>query len=423
VVVPNLVSGLDYGRLRPCVLRRLGQGEIVETGAPPRALLLPGQRLFRGRDQHGTRDVVLGLGIDRPGHDVSLKTPAAPADGSNVRRLLAALVCALLTLGAPAVVLAKAKGSWAHAEIKLVTGDGLMGGDPATFKPDAPLTRAALDDLVSGLTDTPAASAAGVATAPVTLAGLNQTLVRSLDFGDDARRFFVGARASGLRPPARFGSEVVARLLGLRKNHPASTDDLELLPNDVATRAEAAYSAAQILRFNERTTASVEHAASEFELPQYTPWQRRVLQTAVDLIGYPYVWGGTSTGQQTLFGVTSRGGFDCSGYVWRVFKLDRYPGGNALARTLRGRTAAQMAGEVPPAKRIALADLEPGDVVFFGPGGRRARAAAIDHAGIYLGDSWMINSSRYGVALARVDGWNATRFAWGRRPLAEAGLA
>lgn len=338
-----------------------------------------------------------------------------------MRRLAAAIVCAFLTLGAPSIVLAKAKRSWAQAEINLVTGQGLMGGDPASFKPEAPLTKTALDELASGLTDTPAV-AAGAGAAHVTLAGLNQTLVRSLDLGDDARFFYLGARASGLRPPARFGSEVVARLLGLRKNHPAGTDDLELLPNNVATRAEAAYSAAQILRFRDWETGSVEEAASEFVLPQFTPWQRKVLQTAVNLIGYPYVWGGTSAGSQTLFGVTSRGGFDCSGYVWRVFKLQRYAGGEALAQTLRGRTAAQMAGEVPRARRIDFASLQPGDLMFFGRGGRRAKVAAIDHTGIYLGNGWMINSSRYGVALARVDGWNAERFAWGRRPLAEAGL-
>jgi cell wall-associated NlpC family hydrolase len=233
----------------------------------------------------------------------------------------------------------------------------------------------------------------------------------------------LGARAAGLRPPSRFGSEVVARLLGLRKNHPAASDHLELKPNDIATRAEAAYSAAQVLRFRGWEVTSVEQAASEFELPPYTAWQRKVLQTAVDLIGYPYVWGGTSTGIQTLFGVASRGGFDCSGYVWRVFKLKRYAGGEALADTLRGRTAAQMAGEVPRTKRIPLAALEPGDVLFFGPGGRRAQPAAIDHAGIYLGGDWLINSSRYGVALARLDGWYEQRFAWGRRLLAEAGLA
>ena len=296
-----------------------------------------------------------------------------------------------------------------------------MGANPAAFRPDAPLTRGALDELVAGLTETPAVPAA-TPTTQVTLGGLDQTLVRSLELGDDARLFYLGARAAGLRPPARFGSEVVARLIGLRKNHEVPNDALELLPSDVATRAEAAFSAAQILRFRGWETSSLEAAAAEFDLPQYTHWQRNVLQTAVNLIGYPYVWGGTSSGSQTVFGVTSRGGFDCSGFVWRVFKLQRYAGGTTLAATLRGRTAAQMAGEVPRAKRIPLAQLQPGDVMFFGPGGPRARAAAIDHAGIYMGNGWLINSSRYGVALARVDGWNERRFAWGRRLLAEAGL-
>jgi cell wall-associated NlpC family hydrolase len=340
-----------------------------------------------------------------------------------VRRLVAAAVCACVSLAAPAALLAKANRSWAESEIKLVTSRGLMGADAARFRPDAPLTHAALDNLVSGLSGVPQTPTTGANAGHVSLAALNQRLVRALELGDDARRFYTGARAAGLRPPARFGSEVVARLIGLRKNHEAPNDHLELLPADTATRAETAYSAAQILRFGERQTASVEEAAADFVLPRYTPWQRKVLQSAVNLIGYPYVWGGTSSGPQTLFGVTSRGGFDCSGFVWRVFKLQRYPGGETLAATIRGRTAAQMAAEVPRAQRIAYAELEPGDVMFFGRGGRRARAAAIDHAGVYLGGGWMINSSRYGVALAAVDGWYGERFAWARRPLAEAGLA
>jgi cell wall-associated NlpC family hydrolase len=338
-----------------------------------------------------------------------------------MRRLAVATVFALLALGLPTAVLGQAKQSWAQAEIKLVTGRGLMGGNAAGFKPDAPLTRRVLDELVAGLTEM-ASPAMRPSTAHVTLTGLNQALVRGLELDDDARSFSQAARASGLTPPARFGGEVVARLLGFRKNHPAASDHLELLPRDVATRAEAAYSAAQILRFRSGETEAIELAASEFELPQYHAWQRNVLQTAVDLIGYPYVWGGASEGLQTLFGNASRGGFDCSGFLWRIFKLERYAGGEALAQTLRGRTAAQMAGEVPRARRIPFGKLQPADLMFFGPGGRRARAMAIDHAGIYLGNGWMINSSRSGVALARVEGWSEERFAWGRRPLAEAGL-
>jgi cell wall-associated NlpC family hydrolase len=338
-----------------------------------------------------------------------------------VRRLIVATVFACLTLGAPAAVLA-AKPSWAQREIKLVTAQGLMGGDAARFRPDAPLTKRALSDLVGGLTKTPAAQPSNPAV-HATLAELDQALVRGLELSDDARLFYLGARATGAKPPARFGSEVVARLIGLRKNHEAPNDALELLPTDPATRAEAAYSAAQILRFSGREVESIEESAVEFELPVYTPWQRRVLQTAFNLIGYPYVWGGTSSGDQSLFGVGSRGGFDCSGFAWRVYKLQGYPGGEALNATLRGRTAAQMAGEAPKGRRIALANLQPGDLLFFGRGGRRARAAAVDHMGIYAGNGWMIHSSRYGVALARVDGWYEERFAWGRRPLAEAGLA
>lgn len=339
-----------------------------------------------------------------------------------MRRLAAALVCASLALAAPTVVLATAKRSWAEAEIKLATARGLMGGNPAAFRPDAPLTRTELDELVFGLTGR-LQQPTSASNAHVSIAALDRALVGALGLGDDARLFDLGLRAAGLRPSARFGSEVVARLLGLRKNHVAQNDHLELLPGDDATRAEAAYSAAQVLRFGKWQTASVEDASAEFELPPYTPWQRKVLQTAVNLIGYPYVWGGMSPAAQTLQGVASRGGFDCSGFVWRVFKLHRYSHGEALAQTLHGRTAAQMAAEVPRAQRISLEQLEPGDVMFFGRGGRRARAAAIDHAGVYLGSNWMIHSSRYGVALAPVAGWYVERFAWGRRPLAEAGLA
>ena len=338
-----------------------------------------------------------------------------------MRRVTAAIACACLLLGAPAAVLA-AKHSWAHREIKLVTDRGLMGGSAATFKPDAPLTRRALTDLVTELTELPPPEPAAPA-ALATLAELDQALVRGLDLADEARRFYLGARATGAKPPARFGSEVVARLIGLRKNHEARFDALELRPEDVATRAEAAYSAAQILRFSGWEAASVEEASLEFELPVYTPWQRRIVQTAFNLIGYPYVWGGTSSGAQTLFGVSSRGGFDCSGFAWRVYKLQQYPGGLQLNATLRGRTAGQMAGEVPKSRRIALPHVQPGDLLFFGRGGRRARAAAVDHMGIAVGNGWMIHSSRYGVALVRLEGWFAERFAWGRRPLAEAGLS
>ena len=257
----------------------------------------------------------------------------------------------------------------------------------------------------------------------VTIAQLDARLVGALGLSKAASTFTRNARLAGLRVPARFGAEVVARILGLRLNHPARDDSLELLPGDAATRAEAAYSVARILPFDGFEADALERLADAFVLPGLTDRQAEILDTAVARIGMPYVWGGTSDGPETEFGVSSRGGYDCSGFVWRVYKLERYADSGTLNAVLRGRTTYQMSGEVPRSRRIGLAKLEPADVIFFGDRGPRSQPAQVGHMGIYLGSGWFIHSSEYGVAVARLDGWYAREFAWGRRPLAEAGLA
>jgi cell wall-associated NlpC family hydrolase len=311
--------------------------------------------------------------------------------------------------------------SWAASQIRLVVAHGLMAKSVATFRPDDVLTQGELNELVAGLTGEPPQRAAAP-NAPVTVAQLDARLVRALDLGDAAAEFSGVAVSARLNPPARFGTEVTARLLGLRTNHPATRDDLELLPNDPVTRAETAYSAAQILRFRGWETDATVSAADSFALPHLTTWQTRVLAVAVHFIGFPYVWGGTSEHAEAPFGVKAHGGFDCSGFVWRVYKLQRYPGGAALSQTLRGRTTYAMSGEVPASKRIGWAKLAPGDVLFFGAHGPRSKPSEVDHTGIYLGNRWFIHSSGYGVAVAQLSGWYRDRFAWARRPLAEAGF-
>jgi cell wall-associated NlpC family hydrolase len=82
-----------------------------------------------------------------------------------------------------------------------------------------------------------------------------------------------------------------------------------------------------------------------------------------------------------------------------------------------------MSGEVAKTARIGIDDLEPADVLFFGSRGPRSKPAQVDHTGIYLGNEWFIHSSVYGVALAQLDGWYTSSFAWARRPLNEAKLA
>src|SRR5256714_11154599 len=311
--------------------------------------------------------------------------------------------------------------SWAQPEIKVVVAHGLMARNVQTFHPSDPLTRGALTSLVAGLTsELPAASTQSAA--PVTIAQLDATLVRGLDLTDAVAQFATAARGAGLAPPSRFGTEVVARLLGLRTNHPTQLDSLELLPSQPATRAEAAYSAAQILRFGGWETQRIQQLAQTFALPTLSPWQTQILKTAVRFIGYPYIWGGTSEKAEAPFGVKAPGGFDCSGFVWRVYKLQVYSGASALAGTLKGRTTFAMSGEEPAAKRIPFARLKPGDVLFWGAAGPRSKPAQVDHTGIYLGSGWFIHSSGYGVAIAPLSGWYKQRFAWARRPLAEAGI-
>jgi cell wall-associated NlpC family hydrolase len=256
----------------------------------------------------------------------------------------------------------------------------------------------------------------------VTVKQLDAVLVDYLGLAAAARAIQQTLKSAGLEPSADTGSEAVARMLQLRLNHPAGQDDLELLPNQAVTRAEAAYSFAQVLRLDQWATDGVQEAASAFTLPALTPWQRRLLTTAVHYVGYPYVWGGTSPGPESLFGVSSAGGFDCSGFVWRVVKLTPYAGERGLAGVLRGRTTYQMSGEVAHKLLIPAAKLQPADVMFFGAHGRKSKPSEVDHAALYLGNGWFIQSSDEGVTLLPFGGWYAQSYAWGRRPLREAGL-
>jgi cell wall-associated NlpC family hydrolase len=333
-------------------------------------------------------------------------------DGMSRRVLLIALLALV-----PAGVASAAKpASWAAVEIRV------LGQDPAAFRPDDTVTRGELAELVAEATAT-APPAVAKPDVPLTIQDLDARLVAALGLTPEAKAFATAAKTAGLAPPSRFGTEAVARLLGLRKNHPAKDDALlERLPAEPASRAEAAYSLAQIVRFRGHEVEGLRVAVPTFQLPALTDWQRRILATAFKLVGYPYVWGGTSDARQIYGGKSVPGGFDCSGFVWRVYKLQSYASSGALSATLKGRTTYAMSGEVPKAKRIDAAGLQPADVVFFGAKGPRSKPSEVDHMGIYVGNGWFVHSSRYGVALELLSGWYQERFAWGRRPLAEAGL-
>jgi cell wall-associated NlpC family hydrolase len=327
-----------------------------------------------------------------------------------VLALLAVCVSAPSALGA----------SWAQKQIEAVVAHGLMGPSVSHFRGGADVTRGDLATAVAVLT-----GKQQVVVDPdghVSMARLDATLVKAIGMRGAARTFQQKVDAAGLNPPSRLGNEVVARLLGLRYNHPMDDDAIELRPQDDATRAETAYSLARILDLQQWDKDYAVSLASSFSLPTYSAWPKKVLTRAVHFIGYPYVWGGMSEHAQSTFGVTSRGGFDCSGFVWRIYKLEPYAGGGSLPAVLQGRTTYQMSGEVSRSKRIPFDRVKAADVLFFGSEGRRSTPSEVDHMGLALGGGWMIHSSSQGVAFVPLTGWYSDRFAWARRPLREAGL-
>jgi cell wall-associated NlpC family hydrolase len=340
--------------------------------------------------------------------------------------------------------------NWDSSEQRLVVREAVMSEEDASFGGANQLSSAAESSALAAIAARMGAAPIVFDTGPpLTVVRFDALLVDQLGLGEVAEHVQQVAAAAGLAPPGYFGSEVVARYLGLRYDHPSGEDRLELYPWNPITRAEAAHSFAVVLgvleggeageppassapasqfggeageppassdpqpRSESWALSAAREALMSFSLPRYTSAQREVLRIAVSKIGMPYVWGGTT--DNTADGL-EHGGYDCSGFVWRVYKVSGLPWG----RQILGRTAAQQAGEIPKSQRIHLEDVQPGDLLFFGSAhfDSTATAANVIHEGIALSDQWAIHSSAQGVyVLPLTSGWLAESFAWARRVL------
>lgn len=338
------------------------------------------------------------------------------------RVTFAAIAAALVaTMSGTAGARPTAAPSWAAPQIATVVDAGLMAPSVAEFRPDEPLTRAALATILASL-----GAPEVTITQPdrlVTIRELDAHLVSVAGLRPSARAVRLAAADAGLAPRPWLGTETVARMLGLRINHLLHVEELELQLTQPATRAEAAYSVARLLLIGVDEVKAVRQAVSTFTFPTLTYWQRAVLTRSLRFVGSPYVWAGTSEKPQQLLGKLLPGGFDCSGFVWRVFKLEPFAGAPALGQVLKGRTSYEMSGEIARSSRLTRAQLAAGDVAFFGSRGPRSRPTEVGHMGIYLGNGWIAHSSRFGTTLVPMTDWFQTSFAWGRSPLAEAGVS
>jgi cell wall-associated NlpC family hydrolase len=378
---------------------------------------------------------------------------------------LAAALCA----AASALILAPAafaksytdvpKGYWARADIAWVTNQGLAGAKALDdypgqlFKPDQAVTREQLARalvVIGGLQN--------LKVSPVALPDVSQTdpdygdiqiavrLRLLAPFGDGfhplaAQMSWQGDAAAvrllrALNPgadwtmlstmnpalwqpnpgwktgaPGYLATEIAARALGLRFNHPASSDALEVSPRQTIDRAEVAAILYQVAHVAPWGIAGL----SEYDnvvLPTLTVRQKQIVAFAFKYVGYPYVWGGEYPSTASPYGPQAHGGFDCSGFDWWVMKIHfGYP--------IKERVAAAMAAAAKP--RIPRAKLVPGDLIFFGPNGPKSTPASVYHAALYLGNGWFIQStgSSDGVVLSSIttDPYWKAAFAWGRRVL------
>ena len=132
---------------------------------------------------------------------------------------------------------------------------------------------------------------------------------------------------------------------------------------------------------------------AEFEkwMEKPKPSEAGIISTAMQFVGTPYLWGGTSSK-----------GLDCSGLVRLTWFMNGYllPR-NASQQVFLGREIIVDANHSIGADSPDLYDemvkrtcnLKPGDLVFFGNPETRWKKESITHVGIYIGNGEIIHAS------------------------------
>ncbi|WP_434602116.1 C40 family peptidase [Pseudomonas sp. Z4-7] len=124
---------------------------------------------------------------------------------------------------------------------------------------------------------------------------------------------------------------------------------------------------------NRQSVQRVGNAHSRLVPPMATKTTSNVLSRAVNVLGTPYRWGGSSPSK----------GFDCSGLVKYAFNDATFD----LPRTSNAMAAGH--GE-----KVERKDLKPGDLIFF-----KLKSRRVNHVAIYLGNDRFIHAPRRGKSV------------------------
>ncbi len=122
------------------------------------------------------------------------------------------------------------------------------------------------------------------------------------------------------------------------------------------------------------------------QAPANSPIGQQIVNEAMQYLGYPYVWGGTSPA-----------GFDCSGFIFYV--VNQVTGAD-FPRVMESQVNR---GTYVPADQ-----LQPGDLVFQ----QNTYRWGLSHAGIYIGNGQFIHASTPGSGVIISDLWDSY---WGQR--------
>ncbi|WP_411385879.1 C40 family peptidase [Pseudomonas sp. MPB03] len=124
---------------------------------------------------------------------------------------------------------------------------------------------------------------------------------------------------------------------------------------------------------NKQGVQRVSTAHGRLVPPMATKTTSNVLSRAVNVLGTPYRWGGSSPSK----------GFDCSGLVKYAFNDATFD----LPRTSNAMAAGH--GE-----KVERKDLKPGDLIFF-----KLKSRRVNHVAIYLGNDRFIHAPRRGKSV------------------------